>query len=653
MAFEASYIYRIKDQYSSILSRITKYQSQFNSKLKESVKDVEKLKSNVNRFRKASLALGAGVSVVSTVTMKKFVDAAKMTEDQVADVTRVMDLGGKKGIKKYQKEIRPLAHAVGVASGEFASMAFEIKKATKGLTVEGVNKVTQEVVKMAAAWGMMESEAVAVYGSIQSKTAYSTKQMKILTGSINFMGDETAGQVRNIAEIIARQPVIFGRFEAGVAAAWGTITDIYSTSAEVGATAFKMMTNRMKMMGGDMAELLVKDQSAAILKVLDGFNSIEEEGKRSVAIFEAFGSEAAPFVESLAKNIDNVREVLSKTNKDKAIKSIDEEFEKLRKRALYTEKTFTKIKFDVFSKFGEGLLPIYTTILSVLSELGTAFLNFVDKYPKMGPIISSSLLVTTALGALLIVATLATYAIKEMKLATYAILVIQKAWAVAIWILKLPLMVYNALLHSTTIRLMALSAQMVWASIKARAIAIGIKVITAAQWLWNAAMSANPIGLIIIGIGALIGLVVLLVKNWKRIKEAMSKFWAWIEEKFPWMGKAVDWVVEKWNTFKDAVLSFWEAIKNSKLVKWLGKLFSGEDTTITLLDKTERPDERAPGPEPRTPLRNRAVEEAATRAVPVGLYGGIRVAAEPGTKVTESKIYSGNNGRNMAFSGRW
>ncbi|MHB8125866.1 MAG: hypothetical protein ACYDEJ_09555 [Desulfitobacteriaceae bacterium] len=40
---------------------------------------------------------------------------------------------------------------------------------------------------------------------------------------------------------------------------------------------------------------------------------------------------------------------------------------------------------------------------------------------------------------------------------------------------------------------------------------------TAAQWAWNVAMSANPIGLVVIGIGLLIGAGILLKKNWDTI----------------------------------------------------------------------------------------------------------------------------------------
>jgi hypothetical protein len=39
-------------------------------------------------------------------------------------------------------------------------------------------------------------------------------------------------------------------------------------------------------------------------------------------------------------------------------------------------------------------------------------------------------------------------------------------------------------------------------------------VATATQWLLNAAMTANPIGLIIVAVAALIAIIVLLVKHW-------------------------------------------------------------------------------------------------------------------------------------------
>jgi phage-related protein len=51
------------------------------------------------------------------------------------------------------------------------------------------------------------------------------------------------------------------------------------------------------------------------------------------------------------------------------------------------------------------------------------------------------------------------------------------------------------------------------------------KIATAAQWLFNAAMSANPIGLVILAIVAIIAIIVLLVKNWDTVTEVVGKVW--------------------------------------------------------------------------------------------------------------------------------
>jgi hypothetical protein len=68
-----------------------------------------------------------------------------------------------------------------------------------------------------------------------------------------------------------------------------------------------------------------------------------------------------------------------------------------------------------------------------------------------------------------------------------------------------------------------------------------VGLVTAAQWLFNASMWANPITWVVIGIIALIAGIVLLVKNWDTVKAAGAKAGTWIKEKWldlwGWMKK--------------------------------------------------------------------------------------------------------------------
>jgi len=109
-----------------------------------------------------------------------------------------------------------------------------------------------------------------------------------------------------------------------------------------------------------------------------------------------------------------------------------------------------------------------------------------------------------------------------------------------------------------------------WASVAAS------KAAAAAQWLWNAAMAANPIGLIIVGVAALIAGIVLLVKHWDTVSVAVKGAFAWFQNL---LGKAPDWllalifpiglVIKHFDKIKAAagavvgwMLSRWPLIKN-------------------------------------------------------------------------------------------
>ncbi|WP_442864720.1 tape measure protein [Arthrobacter sp. HY1533] len=78
------------------------------------------------------------------------------------------------------------------------------------------------------------------------------------------------------------------------------------------------------------------------------------------------------------------------------------------------------------------------------------------------------------------------------------------------------------------------------------ATSVAMGVATAAQWLWNAAMSANPIGLIILAIAALIAIIVFLVMNWDSVVSFVTTIW----------GNFVNWLVGIVNT----VAAWWSGV---------------------------------------------------------------------------------------------
>lgn len=95
---------------------------------------------------------------------------------------------------------------------------------------------------------------------------------------------------------------------------------------------------------------------------------------------------------------------------------------------------------------------------------------------------------------------------------------------------------------------------------------------------FNAALRANPIGLVVTAIGLLIGAGVYLYQNWDTVKLKASELWATTKEKFAgikqsvsdFVQPAIGWfesIGQKWNSFKSSISNF-------KVPKWISTVGS-------------------------------------------------------------------------------
>lgn len=108
------------------------------------------------------------------------------------------------------------------------------------------------------------------------------------------------------------------------------------------------------------------------------------------------------------------------------------------------------------------------------------------------------------------------------------------------------------------------------------------KVATAVQWLFNAAMTANPIGLIVIAVVALIAAFVLLYTKVDWFRELVDKavdailaafqwLWDWVSDNWPLLlailtgpiGAAVLVITKNWDTIKDGVKAAFDWVKQN------------------------------------------------------------------------------------------
>jgi tape measure domain-containing protein len=100
------------------------------------------------------------------------------------------------------------------------------------------------------------------------------------------------------------------------------------------------------------------------------------------------------------------------------------------------------------------------------------------------------------------------------------------------------------------------------AAVKAKAIAMaaGTKIAAAAQWLLNAAMAANPVMLIVIGVIALIATLVLLYKKCEPFREFVDMLWGKIKDFFANIPVIFAGAIEVVKAILEKLRQYWDII---------------------------------------------------------------------------------------------
>lgn len=114
------------------------------------------------------------------------------------------------------------------------------------------------------------------------------------------------------------------------------------------------------------------------------------------------------------------------------------------------------------------------------------------------------------------------------------------------------------------------------------ALSAGMKVVTAAQWLFNAAVSANPLGLLVIAIAAVVAALTIFFTKTKMGQQIWANFVNWLKQ--AWTGlKAL--AVTVWNAIGQAVTHPVETIKGlwNGLSSWFSQLWQNIVTTAKSL----------------------------------------------------------------------
>lgn len=129
--------------------------------------------------------------------------------------------------------------------------------------------------------------------------------------------------------------------------------------------------------------------------------------------------------------------------------------------------------------------------------------------------------------------------------------------------------------------IIAYNAAVAGAMLVTKGVAIATRAWTAAQWLLNLAMNANPIGLVITAIAAVVAGVVIAYRKFDWFRDLLNNIWNWIKDNWPLiaglltagLATAVIEIIKHWDSIRDGFIAAVGKVR--EWADWLVSFFTG------------------------------------------------------------------------------
>jgi len=405
VAFTAEYIYKILDNYSGPLSKITSSTKKFQRASARASKTVAKLGDKMGQAGSKMASFGGAIGGAAiTAGMFKLAQSSSTMSDAMADVARVANLSDVE-LAKMQERLQAMGRATGKNAEGLAAIAYEGGKL--GIAATQMDAFVLMVAKTATGFDMLDSEAGRAIGSIRAKLGLSISSVNELMQRVNYLADTTSASGAHMIEIIERTSGTFKTLgiPPEVTAGWAAFANQVEVSPELAASGLNMMMTRMMKMPG-MLDKMLKDPKNAVTNFLKTFEKMPA-AQRGAAILKTFGTEAGRFVMKAVANTKLLNEAMDKAGSAKGLGSLDREFANILRRSSTAGKRIKQTFIDIARAIGNTFIKVFDKYSARLIKASEYVLAFVKAHPGLvklaagvGAILAAIVAVVVPLGIL-------------------------------------------------------------------------------------------------------------------------------------------------------------------------------------------------------------------------------------------------------------
>ncbi|NWD96973.1 phage tail tape measure protein [Pseudomonas reactans] len=299
-----------------------------------------------------------------------------------------------------------------------------------------------------------------------------------------------------------------------------------------------------------------------IMDKLEGKLGDLTSASASAKLMDAFGGEGAQVIGSLAKDTDRLRNGMDKLGKVRGL----EDAQNMAMAMVDPWQQFAAAVEALRIAFGQALIPILTPLMAKLSGIAGTMTRWTQMFPNITRVIG---IVTLSILALIAAMSLLTFAVGAGRMVWLAMVTVWKLVQLmslrtaAVFVLqKLIMLTYITVVYGLTAALgVVRGVMLMWQG---------------AIWLVNAALLANPVAWIVIGVLALVAAVIAAVVYWDEWTAALmnSEAFKWVSDQLTalsdWFASMGGWSGMAKAAWDGIVAIFHTAINN--LIEMLNKI---------------------------------------------------------------------------------
>ena len=473
-------------------------------------------------------------------------------QEGAAQIARFANITG-----MAQTDFDRFGSSIVALGNNFASTESEILNMSMRLAGAGaqVGMSEADILGLATALSSVGIEAE-MGGSAISKVLVNMSAAGATADKMNAILDESGMSLRDLQMLASHDGKAFG----GLAESLGMTTTELRDLMKQGSN-LENFARISGMTANEFRQAFEQDAVGALQSFIGGLGNAEDAGSSAIEMLQEMGISEVRLRDSLLRAA-GAGDLL--TNAVQMSNTAWEENIALANEAQQRyETTESKIQLmkntlnDVGITIGDMLLPVVQKLIEKVSEVAEKVVTFVEE--------NKELVATVAkVAAGLAAAKIAFLTVKLVVLKFVGVMHAIKTAKAAYVVMQTAMNSKTTLSNALQLKEVAITKTNAGAMIAAKAAIIAktaaIKVASVATAAFNAIMAANPIALVVLAIAGLIAGIILLVKNWDKVKEAAQKVWEVIKDVF---GKVKDFFIGVWEKIKEAPMKVFNWFKDN------------------------------------------------------------------------------------------